>query len=220
MSGQAWDRGPSWRALTVVVVLAVAAVVFVPGGWQSLRGGRAQAQETVNPPPEGPGSCGPPVVTETVLAAMIDALASGDVIAGPGQVCVTRMVSSHDPEFDRHEFPGRKFATRQTLWQLDNGEHYPSRPLKHVTLTVQKLGTCQLRFIVRDAHRGDGTNPNHLNFFFSPDGFTNQSQSISQVRAFRIDYSARLVGDGGFGDGGGGEPCLFLWVLRETLPDA
>ena len=132
-----WDtQGSSRRALALLVVVVVSGVLLLPAGWHPLR--PASAQTSDNPPPDEPKDG---EVSEFLEAAKLGALASGNVIAGPGQVII----------------PAGDIAAGENLW-LNHGER------QNVTLTVQLLGGCDndLRFLVenpvetRSMHIGPG----------------------------------------------------------------
>ncbi|MEX0874141.1 MAG: hypothetical protein WD646_05420 [Actinomycetota bacterium] len=138
MSRPSWDtQGLSWRVLAIVVALAVAATIFAPGGWQSSRpgAGSAQAQISDNPPPEEPKEGG---VSEFLEAAKLGALASGNVIAGPGQVVIPA----------GQEETGR-------LWSdtLLGGR----QASKELTLTVQGVGGCVINFLMHFPNGSHGS---------------------------------------------------------------
>lgn len=167
----------------VASFVGVVALQAVAGSETPAAAGEQQEEQPIG---------GLPFLTETVLAAKIAALASGNVIAGPGQVYVTRDYEKED---------------RKELWTFDTGEHYSGRPLKDVTLTVQKLGrNCGLGFSVEHAQQPGRVGSSGMVFRFGVAGEFDESASISQVRAFRISYTATIHE----------EPCLFFWVLRET----
>jgi len=177
-----WDtQGSSRRALALLVVVVVSGVLLLPAGWHPLR--PASAQTSDNPPPDEPKDG---EVSEFLEAAKLGALASGNVIAGPGQVVIP--AGSEDAA---------------TLWEHAQGA-LPERnqAAMDVTLTVQGLGGCPIQFRVLHRTSAGGTDSWGMQV-----GRHHESQALSVPGAFKIEYELF---------GGTSSDCLFLWVLRET----
>lgn len=162
------------RAIVTSCALAVlGAVVLIVG--------RASAQ---NEPIPGAG------VSETLEAAKLGALASGNVLAGPGQVVVPA---------------GTKADSEGILWQHDDGSLSAGRGARgrNVTLTAQGLGDgCVIRFILRN----DGTTRGGIQTFeFVIRSHSSSALTAREIRKVTWEPTSDVESD-----------CRFLWVLRDS----
>lgn len=189
------SAGRLGRARTVAsIVLVIVCVASTVALFSSAGSPGASAQQP--PPDPAPGGG----ISDTIHAAKLTGLASGDVLAGPGQVLL--------PAGDFPEDP--KDSGFRTLWEHDTGEDLdpsggPTLATRNVTLTVQGLTGCEIFFRLVQRRTRASTPPGLVTKLIGP---FHESVGITGQGVRRIDWSRHTSYSG--------VDCGFLWVVRNS----
>lgn len=183
------SRGRTIASFVLVIVCVASSVAL----FSSAGSPGASAQQE---PPPTPWSG----ISDTIHAAKLTGLASGDVLAGPGQVLLPAGDFPDDP----------KDSGFRVLWEHDTGEDLdPSGgstlATRNVTLTVQGLTGCELFFrLVRRRTRASSP----FEIVTKRIGPFHESVGLTGQGVRRIDWSRHT--------GYSGVDCGFLWVVRNS----